>query len=154
MAFPRVVDVDGIDNFIGAPRDAPVRAADAVARAVRGDHDAGAAAAERQRLVEFESSDLVEGCVDVVQGEQFLRRRSSFRRPEPAPGLVERERAVFYGWRRREDGRREAVAGLGRGQRADVAQLRVREEDQVDRRRDGGDFVAEVLEIYVAAAVQ
>ena len=154
VAFPRVVDVDGIDNFIRTPRDAPVRAADAVARAVRGDHDAGAAAAERQRLVEFESSYLVESCVDVVQGEQFLRRRSSFRRPEPAPGLVERERAVFYGWRRRKDGRREAVAGLGRGQRADVAQLRVREEDQVDRRRDGGDFVAEVLEIYITSAVQ
>ena len=44
--FSRVVDVDGIDNFIRTPRDAPVRAADAVARAVRGDHDAGAAAAQ------------------------------------------------------------------------------------------------------------
>ena len=78
VAFPRVVDVDGIDNFIRTPRDAPIRAADAVARAVRGDHDAGAAAAERQRLVEFESSDFVESCVDVVQGEQFFRCRSSF----------------------------------------------------------------------------
>ena len=70
---------------------------------------------------------------------------------------TERVRGVVHKRRKQKHesrARREAVAGLGRGQRADVAQLRVREEDEVDRRRDGGDFLAEVLELYVAAAVQ
>jgi len=35
-----------------------------------------------------------------------------------------------------------------------MAQLRVREKHEVDRRRDSGDFVAEAFKVYVTPTVQ